>query len=75
MSHEIQQLAYKCRQLKSAWKIHSTLFFNNVVKLKLTELGRIYKIFHVTDIENLLEIDIWRNAIITSPFNKTNQYD
>ena len=56
MSHENQQLAYKCRQLKSARKIHSTWFFNNVVNLKLTEHGRIYKIFHVTDIENLLEI-------------------
>ena len=31
MSHENQQLAYKYRQLKSAWKIHSTWFFNNVV--------------------------------------------
>ena len=57
MSHENQQLAYKCRQLKSARKIHSTWFFNNVVNLKLTEDGRIYKIFHVTGIENLLEID------------------
>ena len=36
MSHENQQLAYKCRQLKSAQKIHSTWFFNNVVNLKLT---------------------------------------
>ena len=55
MSHENQQLPCKCRQLKSAQKIHSTWFFNNVVNLKLTEHGRIYKIFHVTDIENLLE--------------------
>ena len=57
MSYENQQLAYKCRQLKSARKIHSTWFFNNVVNLKLSEHGRIHKIFHVTDIENLLEID------------------
>ena len=57
MSHENQHLAYKCRQLKSARKIHSTWFFNNVVNLKLTEHGRIHKIFHATDIENLLEID------------------
>ena len=28
MSYENQQLAYKCRQLKSARKIHSTWFFN-----------------------------------------------
>ena len=57
MSHENQQFAYKCQQLKSARKIHSTWFFNNVVNIKLTEHGRIHKIFHVTDIENLLEID------------------
>ena len=57
MSHENQQLAYKCRQLKSARKIHSTWFFNNVVNTKLTEHGRIYKIFHTTDIENFLETD------------------
>ena len=57
MSHENQQLAYKCRLLKSARKIHFTWFFNNVVNLKLTEHGRIYKIFPVTNIENLLEID------------------
>ena len=57
MSHENQQLAYKCGQLKSAWKIHSAWFFNNDVNLKLTEHVRIHKIFHVTEIENLLEID------------------
>ena len=57
MSHENQQLAYKCRQLKSARMIHSTWFFNNVVNLKLTEYRRIYKIFHVKDIENLFEIN------------------
>ena len=34
MSLENQGLAYKCRQLKSARKIHSTWFYNNVVNLK-----------------------------------------
>ena len=57
MSHENQQLAYKCQQLEKARKIYSTLFFNNVVNFKLTKHGRIHKIFHVTDIENLSEID------------------
>ena len=33
MSPENQQLVYKCGQLKSARKIHSTWFFNNVVNL------------------------------------------
>ena len=56
-SHGNQQLAYKCRQPTSARKIHSTWFFSNVVNIKLTEHGRIHKTFHVTDIENLLEID------------------
>ena len=56
MSHENQQLANKCRQLKIARKIHSVWSFNNVVNLKLTEHGRIHEIFHVTDIENLLEM-------------------
>ena len=57
MSHEDQQLAYKCWQLKSARKIHSNWFFNNAVNIKLTEHGRIHEIFHVTDIEKLLEIE------------------
>ena len=39
MPHENQQFAYKCRQLKSARKIHSNWFFNNVVNIKLTELA------------------------------------
>ena len=57
MPLENQYLAYKCQQLKSARKIHSTWFFNNVVNVKLTELGKILKIIHVTDIDNLLETD------------------
>ena len=57
MSHENQQLPYKCRQFKSARKMHSTWFFNNIVNIKMTEHGRIHKKFHVTDIEKLLEIN------------------
>ena len=68
MSHENQQLAYKCRQLKSARKIHSTWFFNNVINIKLKEHGRIHKIFHVTDIENLLEIDNLEEYINNASF-------
>ena len=68
MSHENQQLAYKCRQLKSARKIHSTWFFNNVVNIKLTEHGRIHKIFHVTDIENILEIENLEEYINNASF-------
>ena len=57
MYNKNQQLAYKCQQLKSAKKMHFSWFFNNVLNIKLTEHGRIYKMFHVTDIEKLLEID------------------
>ena len=42
-------------QFKSSRKINSTWFSINVVNVKLTEHGRIHKIFHVTDIKKLLE--------------------
>ena len=67
MSLENQRLAYKCQQLKSARKIHST-WFNNGVNVKLTEHGRIHKIFHVTDIENLLETDNLEEYINNASF-------
>ena len=67
-SLENQRLAYKCRQLKSARKIHSTWFFNNVVNVKLTEHGRIHKIFHVTGIENLLETENLEEYINNASF-------
>ena len=51
MSHENQQLTYKCRQLKNVRKICSTFSF------KLTDQERIHKIFHLTDIEQLLETE------------------
>ena len=57
MYHENHQLTYRCRQLKTASKIHSTWFFNNLVNLKLSDKGPIYKIFHIVDIENILGID------------------
>ena len=68
MSYENQQLAYKCQQLKSARKIHSTWFFNSVVNSKLTEHGRIHKISHATDIENILEIDSLEEYINNASF-------
>ena len=39
MSYENQQLPYKCQQLKSTKKIHSTWFFNNVENVKPIEHG------------------------------------
>ena len=57
MCHENHQLAYKCRQLKNAGKIHSTWFWNNAVNVKLSERSNPVKIFHIIDIEKLLGID------------------
>ena len=57
LSHENQQLAYKCRKLKSARKIYSTWFYNNCVNIKLSEHSNPVKIFHVRDIENLMGTD------------------
>ena len=68
MSNINQQLAYKCRQLKCARKIHCTWFFNNAATIKMMEPGRIHKIFHVTDIENLLEIDDLEKYINNASF-------
>ena len=57
MCHENHQLAYKCRQLKNAGKIHSTWFWNNAVNVKLSERSNPVKIFHIIDIEKLFGID------------------
>ena len=57
MFFENHQLAYKCKKLKILGKIHSTWFYNNAVNIKLTENGRIHKIFHIIDTEKLLDID------------------
>ena len=57
MCHENRQLAYKCRQLKNAGKIHSTKFWNNVVNVKLSERSKPVKIFHIIDIEKLFGIN------------------
>ena len=58
MCYENQQLAYKCRQLKNAGKIHSTWFWNNTVNVKLSERSNLVKIFHIIDIEKLFGINI-----------------
>ena len=68
MCHENHQLAYKCRQLKDAGKIHSTWFWNNAVNVKLGERSNPVKIFHIVDIEKLLGIDNLDNFIISNSF-------
>ena len=67
MCHENHQLAYKCRQLKNAGKIHSTWFWNNAVNVKLSERSNPVKIFHIIDIEKLLGIDNLDDFISNTP--------
>ena len=68
MCHENHQLAYKCRQLKNAGKIHSTWFWNNAVNVKLSERSNPVKIFHIIDIEKLLGIDNLDDFISSTSF-------
>ena len=68
MCYENHQLAYLCRQLKNAKKIHSTWFFNNVLYIKLTENGNITKIYHKKDIEEVLNVDNLDDFLSNSSF-------
>ena len=68
MCHENHQLAYKCRQLKNAGKIHSTWFWNNAVNVKLSERSNPVKIFHIIDIEKLFGIDNLDDFISNTSF-------
>ena len=56
-SFQNQFLFYKCRQLKTVGKLFSFSFFNNISNVKLIENGPITKIFHITDLENLLQVN------------------
>ena len=56
MCHESLKLAYKCRQLRNARKIHSKWFWYNVINVKLNE-SQPAKIYHIIDIEKLLGVD------------------
>ena len=55
--HENHQLAYKCRQLKSARKMHWTWFYNSTLHITLVENGSIHEIFRTKDIEKVLGVD------------------
>ena len=57
MCHENHQLSCKCRQLKNAGKIYSTLLLNNSVNVKLNERSQPTKIHHIIHIEKLLGVD------------------
>ena len=68
MCHENHQLAYKYRQLKNAWKIHSTWFWNNIINVKLNERSQPAKIYHIIDIEKLLSVDNLDDFISNTSF-------
>ena len=56
---------YKCRQLKNAKRIHACWFFNNVTNVRLMDKGPIFKIFHESDLGELLRAnvdDLLRNS-------------
>ena len=57
MCFDNQSLFYKCRQLKNVYKLLSFWFFNKTSNVKLIENGHITKIFHISDIKNLLQVD------------------
>ena len=54
MCTENHNLFYKCHQLKSTKRIHACWFFNSVINVWLTDKGPIFKIFHESDLEELL---------------------
>ena len=66
--HENHQLAYKCRQLKNAGKIHSIWFWNNAVNVKLSERSNPVEVFHIIDIEKLFGIDNLDDFISNTSF-------
>lgn len=68
MYHENHQLAYKCRQLKNAGKIHSTWFRKNTKNVKPSERSNSVKFFHMIDIEKLFGIDNLNNFISKTSF-------
>ena len=54
MCTENHNLLYKCCQLKNAKWIHASWFFNNVINVRLMDKGPIFKIFHESDLGELL---------------------
>ena len=62
----IKNLLEKFNEFNS--KYDTVWFFKNVANVKLTEHGRIHKVFHVTDFENLLETDNLKEYINNGSF-------
>ena len=68
MCHENHQLAYKCRQSKNAWKIHLAWFWNNVINVEHNERSQPARIYHIIDIEKLLDVDNFDDFINNASF-------
>ena len=54
MCTENHNLFYKCRQLNNAKRIHACWFFNNAINVRLINKGPIFKIFHESNLGELL---------------------
>ena len=61
-------MAYKCRQLKNARKIHSAWFWNNAVNVKLSERSNPVKFFILLTLKNFLALTIWMILVATLHF-------
>ena len=57
MCIENQQLFYRFHRLKALKKIHSCWFFNSYINVKVRDQSQIKKIFHGSNLEELLDID------------------
>ena len=58
MCIENYNLFYKCRQSKNAKRIHACWFFNNAINVRLMDNGPIFKIFHESDLGELLRASV-----------------
>ena len=57
MCFENQSLFYRYEQLENFRKLFSFWFFNNTLNVKLVENGPVTKMFHIIDLENLLQVN------------------
>ena len=54
MCAEDHNLFYKFSQLKNTKRIHACWFFNNAINVRLMDKSPIFKIFHESDLGDLL---------------------
>ena len=58
MFTENHNLFYKCRQLKNPKRIHACWFFSNVINVPLMDKDPVFKIFHESDLGELLRSNV-----------------